>query len=407
MSQLLLHAIEEVTSSRDCFFVCNASLTTKLSFSITSELAVGWISALANFISTGYLHVASIAISVIWLAAAAHRSRHIKLVHSSKAIRTLKRYELPSHVARCATLAFAILAAVRDAPELWYTVALTGLAVLLGLTRITNNLKWRHLALHQVNFLNFMSLLLLAAGQLLPILDLHTSYRPTDAVVETLVSMSVTGLIALCTPREWAPPAADLDISQRPADAGPAPEETCSWGNLYLTFEWLTPLIWKGCRGPVEMDDLPPLPWYDEPLLLLSRVQEARAKSKSTFWTCMRFMRTEIFFMVLFTAITFSVDNVQPYAMYRILAYINKPEEANLSPVLWLILLFAGPMTKTVAFQQYIFTSTSKYSLPGSYGSSLEECPRAVVLEEHQRRKIRFCIDSESTCRTKYSLRFV
>lgn len=375
---------------------CAASLSLTINFSFSSnESEVGWIPAVASFICTGYLHLAALAISLVWLAAAVQNSRHTKLAHFNKAVRTLKRYELSSHIARCAALAFAILAAVRDASELWYTVALTGLAVLLGFTRITNNLKWRHIALHQVNFLNTVGLLLLAAAQLLPMLDLHTSYRPADAVVGALVSLGVTALIALWTPREWAPPAVDFDISRQSADAGPAPEETCSWGNLYLTFEWLTPLIWKGCRGPVEMDDLPPLPWYDEPLLLLSRVQEAREKSKNTFWTVMRFLKVEIFFMVLFTTITFSVDNVQPYAMYRILAYIDNPGAAKLSPVLWLILLFVGPMTKTVAFQQYIFTSTSEtFLFPTPFlavFSPLENC-MAVVLAKNQTYNCRFYV---------------
>lgn len=309
-------------------------------------------------VDTGYLQYLALAISLIWLAAAFYRSKNIELAQSSKASRIRKRYELPSQVTRSAALAFLVVAALKGAPQLWPNVILTGVAVLLGLTRLINHLKWRHLALHQVNFLNTASFVLLAAAQLLPLLELNATYHLTDAVIGAIASLGATLLIALWTPREWAPPAVSFEIAHRSVDAGPAPEETCSWGNLYLTFEWLSPLIWKGCRRPVEMDELPALPWYDEPLYLLTKVQEAREKSKSTFWTTIRFLRKEISLMILFTAIHSTVDLVRPFAMYQLLAYIVSPQAAVLSPVLWLILLFVGPMTKTVFFQQYIFTST-------------------------------------------------
>ena len=44
--------------------------------------------------------------------------------------------------------------------------------------------------------------------------------------------------------------------------------------------------------------------------------------------------------------------------MYRLLSYLADPEGASLSPIVWLFLLFAGPILKSVAYQQYIFTST-------------------------------------------------
>ncbi|KAJ4416457.1 hypothetical protein N0V82_006722 [Gnomoniopsis sp. IMI 355080] len=319
---------------------------------------VGWTQAVAHFVDTGYLQYISLAFSLIWLVAALYRSRNTEPAQSSKTSRIRKRYELPSQVARSAALAFLIVSALKGAPQLWPNVILTGLAVLLGLTRLINHSKWRHLALHQVNFLNTASFVLLAAAQLLPLLEVNTSYHLTDEVIGAVASLGAALSIALWTPREWAPPAVSFEIAHRSADAGPAPEETCSWGNLYLTFEWLSPLIWKGCRRPVEMDELPALPWYDEPLYLLSKVQEARAKSKSTFWTTIRFLRKELSLMIIFTIINSSVDLVRPFAMYQLLAYIVSPETAVLSPVIWLILLFVGPMTKTVFFQQYIFTST-------------------------------------------------
>lgn len=108
----------------------------------------------------------------------------------------------------------------------------------------------------------------------------------------------------------------------------------------------------------MELDELPALPWYDEPLLLLSRIQEARAKSKSTIATTFRFLRVEITLMVVYACLDAVTELIAPFAMYRLLAYISSPDTATLRPVIWLFLLFTGPMMKTVFFQQYIFIST-------------------------------------------------
>ena len=62
--------------------------------------------------------------------------------------------------------------------------------------------------------------------------------------------------------------------------------------------------------------------------------------------------------MALFASTSFTAELIAPFAMYQLLAYISNPNQAVLSPSIWLVLLFVGPMVKTVLFQQYIFTST-------------------------------------------------
>lgn len=208
---------------------------------------MGWISDLTAAIRTGYFHLAFLAVSLLWTAAGLYRSRNTKTARADlKASRIHKRYEIPSQAARIAALAFTLVAAVRGDYQLWHSAALVGCAVLLGLTRLANNLQWRHIALHQVNFLIAVSLLLLAAAELLPVLELNSAYRPAGAVVGALVSLAAATLVALWTPREWSPPPVSVDLLQRAADAGPAPEEICSWWTKLLTYEWLTPIIWKG-----------------------------------------------------------------------------------------------------------------------------------------------------------------
>lgn len=329
-------------------------------FAAASESSrVGWISDITSAIATGYPHLAVLALSLTWTAADVRRSWHHKPAASNfKASRISKRYEFPSQVARTASLAFTVAAAVTGESQQWYNVALVASAVVLGLTRLANDLQWRHTALHQVNLLIVASLLLLLASEVLPMLDLSSTFRPTDMAAGAIVSLAVASAIALCTPREWAPPPVNFDLIQRPVDAGPSPEEICSWWTKFLSYGFLNSLVWKGSQRPVDLDELPPLPWYDEPLLLLSRLQEARQKSKSTIGTTFRFMRTEISLMIIYAVLDSVTELIAPFAMYQLLAYISNPEKATLSPLLWLFLLFAGPMAKTVAIQQYIFTST-------------------------------------------------
>lgn len=219
---------------------------------VLSETGVGWIDSIANAVKSGHFHIALLACSLAWTGASVHYSQPVKNTASlSKASQISFRYELPSQFARSAALAFTIVAAVRGPSSQWYNVVPLSYAFFLGLTRLANNLRWRHIALHQVNFLIGTCLLILAAGELLPTLVIDSTYRPSGMTVGAIASLFAATIIALCTPREWTPPPINLDLIQRPAEAEPAPEEVCSWWTLYLSYEWLTPLVWRGMRhGP-------------------------------------------------------------------------------------------------------------------------------------------------------------
>ena len=39
--------------------------------------------------------------------------------------------------------------------------------------------------------------------------------------------------------------------------------------------------------------------------------------------------------------------------MYQLLSYLSDPASAAIHPSLWLFLLFAGPMIKSISMQQY------------------------------------------------------
>lgn len=223
------------------------SLWSPAAHNLPSDTGIAWIDNVAYAAKSASLHVALLALSLIWTGASLRHSRQGRTATAlPKASQISFAYELPSQLARSAALAFTIVAAVRGQSSQWYNVLLLGYAFLLGLTRLANNLQWRHVALHQVNYLIGACLLMLVLGELLPTLVIASTYRPSAMVVGAIVSLVVAILVALWTPREWAPPPVSFHLIQRPADAGPAPEEVCSWWTLYWTFEWLTPLVWKG-----------------------------------------------------------------------------------------------------------------------------------------------------------------
>lgn len=265
-------------------------------------------------------------------------------------------FELAAQVLRATALAFMVVAAVRHGGR-WANVVVLAYIFLLGLSRLANDMEWRHIALHQVNFTIFSAWLVIVVGELIPTISVDWRGSIDPMLIASIATLTAAVLVAFVTRREWVPPSLDMDLPENVCRE-PSPEETCSWLEYYVTYEWLTPLMWRGVRRQMTIEELPALPWYDEPLVLLKRVQEARKKNESTIWTLLRFLPRELITMSFWAALCFVVELVAPFALYNLLGYLNAPEEARLRPWVWLILLFFGPLSRSVSFQQYIFTST-------------------------------------------------
>ena len=266
-------------------------------------------------------------------------------------------FEICSEAARASALAFLSIATAQSSSQ-WPNVLNLGLAFLLGLGRLFGDAEWRRFALHQVNVLLVATLALLLTSDFLPLLEMGHDRQVSHALAGALGSLTAAVLIAFVTPREWLPPTPAKQTPFKLPEAKPSPEETCSWFVTVVSFQWLSPLVWKGWRAPVELHDLPGLPWYDEPLWVLSNLMKARARYRKSLWTILSFQRTEILTMCAWIALAFSVELVGPLAMYQLLEYLAAPNDAGLHPSIWVFLLFAGPIARTVAFQQYVFTST-------------------------------------------------
>lgn len=175
-------------------------------------------------------------------------------------------FELCSQVSRAVALGLTVVAAVRHGTS-WANVVLLTYVFVLGLVRLRSDVHWRRIVLHQVNFTLAGAWLVFTAGELLPAADAGVGFSLPPVVICSMAALTVAVLFALVTPREWVPPSLDLDLSDKVTAREPSPEETCSWLDYYVTYEWLTPLMWRGTRKQITIEDLPPLPWYDEPLL--------------------------------------------------------------------------------------------------------------------------------------------
>ena len=230
---------------------------------------------------------------------------------------------------------------------------------ILGVVRlITKNLSWRHSALHQTNFVYTATFVAMLAGHFLPCIQVGSSFSQGPVIVAAVVARLATFVLAVTTPREWIPPTFRHDIPGRPPVTEPAPEETCSWFNYFCAYSWLDPIIWKGTQKKLDMSGIPDIPWYDEPLYLLRKVQEARSFSTRTLWTVLRYQSKELILMSAWIACAFVLENIAPYSMFKLLDYLARPDVATYQPWVWLILVFVGPMSRSVFYQQYIFNST-------------------------------------------------
>ncbi|KAH8649101.1 P-loop containing nucleoside triphosphate hydrolase protein [Xylariales sp. PMI_506] len=329
--------------------------------------SIEWIGNAQHVAKAGYIQVALIIFGLLWTLFVTTTDRYSKRaardhhngLPASKEVSIA--YELGSQLARGAALALIIVGATQTDGQ-WTNVALLGYIFLLGLVRVAirpSSPAWRKFILLQINLLLFGAFVIFLLGEILPQLPTRLPYRPNRMVVGAIISLSVAIFIAFITPRVWIPPSVELDIHPRAPQPVPSFEETCSPFNYYFTYEWLTPLIWKGSRSSVEMADLPSLPWYDEPLKLMRDIMRIREEGKlKTLWTVLTFQRTELITMAIWISLSSIADVLAPFALYQLLAYIENPDAALLNATLWLFLMFAGPMARSVCFQQYIFTST-------------------------------------------------
>lgn len=316
---------------------------------------IQWINTLSDVAESGTPQAAVLVFSLVFVAVRLVQLRRRVYLHRSKASKISWSHELPSQAARIASISFLAVAYYEGRVHV-LNLVLLAYAFVLGLLRLFNDLDWRHVALHQVNFVFTVMLILLGTAHCLPCIQVQYQCMRDVSVRGTIASLALAFALAIATPRELMP--IDISIAGRNPDGKPAPEESSSWLVYYFTYGWLTPVIWKGTKGKLNMADIPNIAWYDEPMYLLQKVQAARSISKRTLRTAIRFQRRELVLMSFWVAASYALENVAAYGMFKLLDYLANPSGATYRPWLWLLLMFFGPLSRSVTFQQYVFTST-------------------------------------------------
>ncbi|KAI7766647.1 hypothetical protein LZL87_004947 [Fusarium oxysporum] len=317
---------------------------------------IPWIHHVSQFAQSGVPQAVVLFLSLMQLIYHLDRIRRQGSSCRFKAAKIRWPYELASQIARLTAVVYITIAYIQDRLH-WINIVSVVYTFTLGPTRLFNHLEWRHVALHQINFVLPATLTILLAGHTLPCIQTGTRCLHDASTSSGIIALAAGSVIAAITPREWTPMQVDLSIPGYDQNE-PAPEEACSWFTYYCTYDWLTPIIWKGMKRKLDMADIPKLAWYDEPIHLLRRVQEARSISKKTLRTVLRFQKRELLLMSFWVATSYTVENIAAFAMFKLLEYLADPSGAIYKPWLWLFLMFIGPLSRSVAFQQYIFTST-------------------------------------------------
>ncbi|KAM3452498.1 hypothetical protein MY3296_004522 [Beauveria thailandica] len=317
-----------------------------------------WIKQVCDYARSGRLQAATLLLSLLVLALTVILGRQQRPVTSQNPASAIKwPYEIVSQLCRASALAFLIRAYIDNHHHL-PIATLTAYVFGLGLVRLSCTLQWRRRILYHVNLVLLATLALLAVSEYLPCAQLRYDWSSDHGVRGALVSLVAAVIVAAATPTEWLPPQLPHDIPDYDPNKEPAPEETVSWFNYFCSYEWLTPVVWKGTRGRLDASAVPKLAWYDEPLYLLRKIQHARSLSKSTMWTTFRFQRSELALMAFWAGSAFAVENVAPFGMFKLLEYLDVPTIATYRPWVWLTMVFLGPLTRSLLFQQYVFTST-------------------------------------------------
>ncbi|PYH49471.1 putative ABC multidrug transporter [Aspergillus saccharolyticus JOP 1030-1] len=320
------------------------------------------------FIAAGNLHLALLLTSWV-LALLPILFRFIRRAGRLKLRDNLESADRHSEILVHLPTAFAHLAAALAACCLswldiqhgasWKRSLLLTYVVFLGVGYICckNNGYRTHLYRH-MNGLAVAAWLLAVVQDLVPMTIVDATYRPSSLGAAIVASLAAVLIIALATPRPRRPMVGDAEIERSLKEEKASPEETCSLFSYYCSYEWITYVIFRGCRRDLTLDDLPPLPSYDEPLRWLEKIKMQRRRGGKTFRTLCRLLQSEINTMMAWSATTAFIDFMAPYSMLRLLAYLEDAESAVFHPALWIALLFVGPMTRSLCYQQYIFTST-------------------------------------------------
>ncbi|KAI0900117.1 abc transporter [Annulohypoxylon nitens] len=326
---------------------------------------------LSNFIATGYLYLAFAVLSLLSLLVSLLLSNglfgrknkfniSVELSKTTSRLHTPLKYSITQILVFSAALSLASVSASQNG--VWAEPAVLGYVLLLGIAQFASKSNiFGPLLIRHTNILTAAITFSEAIRLLLPVAIIGSHRRPSAIECGKLVCLTVTLIISFITPREMRSKERNIespileDMSEKYS-----PEETCSWYSYYMSYGWLTYLTVRGFFRDLSIDDLPPLPTYDEPTTWLHRMSEARLKGGKTLRTlCIAFW-DDIKTILVWAVSTAMAEYLAPLAMYNLLAYLENPNESTavVHPFVWIALLFIGPMARSICYQRSIFMGT-------------------------------------------------
>lgn len=175
----------------------------------SSSQGVEWVDITSRLARSGIIQLALIVALLLWVVGTTvRRETPEDAALRLRASRIRPGYEIAAQLAQAIAIAFLTTAAFHD-PAQWLNVVSVGFAFLLGLSRLSVSLKWRHTALHQVNAILTVSLILLLADYLLPHLKTGLDHELEPAKLGAVCALGAAVTVAAFTPREVSFPRPD------------------------------------------------------------------------------------------------------------------------------------------------------------------------------------------------------
>jgi len=174
----------------------------------------------------------------------------------------------------------------------------------------------------------------------------------------------VAVVIPLIRPRTYVP--ADPENPTPPDQVHP--EQTASWLS-FLFFEFMTPLVWKAWKSPaLPYDDLQPMADYDKaahlhkhnvPNLDPIKRRQRGLKKRHLFPLLLNNYRFEAIMTSLMCVFCAVFELSGSVAINQLLAYLEgNGKDAQIRPIVWIGLLFVGPIIASISIQYYVFLMT-------------------------------------------------
>ncbi|KAK0238173.1 hypothetical protein EDD85DRAFT_833297 [Armillaria nabsnona] len=230
---------------------------------------------------------------------------------------------------------------------------------LLAIISVTARKRWSHIAIRHLNAVLVVTTGVYVYRDIVPLATFTNIPRDISEGWVLWAKVAVllfTGtVIPLSVPREYTP------VDPNDPFPIPHPEQTAPLISLFLYF-WMDPVVKAAYRvSHLPYDQLPPLADYDANKTLKARSFKyldvfTGADRRHLFFGLMRVFAWDYVAMVIIMIVQLSAEFAAPIGINRLLHYLETGgKDCVYRPWLWIVWLFVGPITTSIAFDWYLF----------------------------------------------------